>query len=607
MRLIFSYASRHRWMMLAAIAFLAIETMADLLQPTMMSFIVDNGVHNADVRQILLYGLVMLLIAAAGAGAAFVRNNLSSRVSQSVGREIRSDAYRKVQTLSFENIDRLRPASIITRLTTDVTVVVEFVNSMMRLAVKMPLTVIGAFVLLVIQSPQQTPVILALMAVGGVLVALMARLSRPRFERQQAKLDVLNGVSREYLSSVRVVKAFGAEGRERERFERAATGLAVATTAALRVPAVIGPTINLAANLGIVLLLWISQAQDPGQIGRLMASVNYTSQIVMSLGMIGGVMNGAMRALTSAGRIQEILDEQPAQATPAAPESLDPLETWGAVELRDVSFRYAGTSHDVLSHVSFSVQAGQTIGIIGPTGSGKSTLVSLVPRFYDATAGQVLLDGHDVTQVDEAALRAAVAVVPQRAVLFTGTIADNLRWGDEGASDEQLWEALRVACADEFVAELPAGLGTQLGQGGVNLSGGQKQRLCLARALLRRPKVLVLDDCTSALDASTEARVLAALRAQAGADGLTTLLISQRIATVRRADAVLCLEGGRVQGFGSHDELIRGCDTYRAIYESQVGSPDEFIAKGGAAGSRAKPEPASATDAKKGGARREHA
>ena len=557
-------------MMLAAIGFLCIETMADLLQPTMMSLIVDNGVQSADVGQILRYGALMLLIAAVGAGAAFARNNLSSRVSQSVGREMRSDAYRKVQTLSFENIDRLQPASIITRLTNDVTVMVEFVNSTMRLAVKMPLTIVGAFVLLVVQSPQQTPIILALMVVGCILVALMARLSRPRFARQQRAMDGLNGVSREYLSSVRVVKAFGAEPRERARFEDAATTLALAATAAQRIPAVIGPALNLAANLGIVLLLWISQAQDPGQIGRLMASVNYTTQIVMSLGMVGGVLNGAMRALTSAGRVREIMDEVPAQSVPADPESLG--EPRGDVELRDVSFRYAGATRDALSGANLHARAGQTIGIIGPTGSGKSTLVSLVPRFYDATAGAVLLDGHDVTRLAQADLREAVAVVPQRAVLFSGSIAENLRWGDGDASDERLWDALRSACADEFVRELPDGLDAQLGQGGVNLSGGQKQRLCLARALLREPRVLILDDCTSALDASTEARVLDGLRERAGS--LTMLLISQRISTVCRADAIACLEGGRIQGFGTHDELMASCETYRAIYESQVGEPD---------------------------------
>ena len=572
MRFIFSYARRHAPMMLVAILFLSVETMADLLQPTMMSLIVDSGVQSADVRQILRYGAIMLLIAAAGAGAAFVRNNLSSRVSQSVGREIRSDAYRKVQTLSFENIDRLKPASLITRLTNDITVIVEFVNSTMRLAVKTPLTAIGAFALLVMQSPQQTPVILVLMAVAVALITLMTRLSRPRFARQQRAMDGLNDVSREYLSSVRVVKAFGAEAREQERFEDAASTLALAATAAMRVPAVIGPALNLAANLGIVVLLWISQAQDPGQIGRLMASVNYTTQIVMSLGMVGGVLNGAMRALTSAGRVQEIMDETPAQSVPVDPEPL--TEPHGDIELRSVSFRYAGATHDALSGVSLSVQAGQTVGIIGPTGSGKSTLVSLVPRFYDATSGTVLLDGHDVTQLAEEDLRAVIAVVPQRAVLFTGTIADNLRWGDEGASNDQLWDALRTACADEFVRALPDGLDAQLGQGGVNLSGGQKQRLCLARALLRRPRVLILDDCTSALDASTEAHVLEGLRAQGEQGGLTMLLISQRISTVRRADVVLCLEKGRVQGFGTHDELMAGCATYRAIYESQVGEPE---------------------------------
>ena len=570
MGFILSYARRHAPMMLVAILFLALETTADLLQPTMMSLIVDNGVQSADVRQILLYGAIMLLIAAAGAGAAFVRNNLSSRVSQSVGREMRSDAYREVQTLSFENIDRLRPASIITRLTNDITVMVEFVNSTMRLAVKMPLTIIGAFVLLIVQSPQQTPIILALMGVSVVLISLMTRLSRPRFARQQRAMDSLNGVSREFLSSVRVVKAFGAEPRERNRFEQAATTLALAATAAQRVPAAIGPALNLAANLGIVLLLWISQAQDPGQIGRLMASVNYTTQIVMSLGMVGGVLNGAMRALTSAERVREIMDERPAQSLPEHPEPLE--NPRGDVELRDVGFRYAGATRDALSGISLSIRAGQTIGIIGPTGSGKSTLVSLVPHFYDATSGAMLLDGCDVTRIAEAPLRSAVAVVPQRAVLFTGTIADNLRWGDESARDEQLWDALRSACADEFVRGLPGGLATQLGQGGVNLSGGQKQRLCLARALLRNPRVLILDDCTSALDASTETRVLDGLRKRVGS--LTMMIISQRIATVRRTDAIACLEGGRLQGFGTHDELMASCATYRAIYESQVGDPD---------------------------------
>ncbi|MDD6174758.1 MAG: ABC transporter ATP-binding protein [Firmicutes bacterium] len=574
MKLILTYIRRHLGMFLTALLFLSIETFADLLQPTFMAKVVDIGVKGKDAAAILQYGAVMLAIAAAGAVGAVLRNIFASRTSQQIGKELRADMYRKVQTLSFENVDRLQPAAIITRITNDVTQIQNFINGSMRIMMKVPITLVGAVLLILMQTPRFFPVIAAIVAVSAVLIAANMKLGYPRYGRLQQKLDRLNAVSREFLSSVRVVKAFGAEAEEQKKFTDAAQDFSKAGVAAARVPAVFSPLINLTVNFGIVLLLWISQAQPSGQIGRLMASVNYMTQVLFALGMISNILNTTVRAVASAGRVQEIFAEQPAQKL--AEEPLTP-QICGGVEFCGVSFAYAGAAGNALSKISFKACPGETIGVIGPTGSGKSTLVNLVPRFYDATEGQVLIDGCDVQKLSPEQLRQAVAVVPQKALLFSDTIAGNLRWGDEAASDEEIAAAARAACAEEFVQSLPQQYDTMLGQGGVNLSGGQKQRLSIARALLRKPKILILDDCTSALDASTEAAVLANLRVQTGR--ITVLLISQRISTVMRADRILCLEEGTVRGFGTHRELMEQCAAYRAIYASQVGPED--AAEGG--------------------------
>lgn len=566
MKLIVQYIRRHLALFLLALFFLTVEATADLLQPTLMAGIVDNGVKGMNVGVILHYGMVMLLVAAMGAVGAVMRNQFASRTSQTIGRELRSDLYRKVQSLSLENIDRLQPASIITRITNDVTQIQEFTNSCMRIMAKAPITCIGAVILLIVQTPRQIPIMVVILLIAAVLVTANMKLGYPRFGFMQKKLDWLNNISREFLSSIRVVKAFRAEAQEERKFSDASQGLADATASAMRIMAIFGPLINLAVNLGIVALLWLSQNRSSAEIGRLMASVNYMTQILFSLGMVSNILNTAARAIASSDRVSEILQEQPAQTLPAQPCTLDGR---GEVEFEDVSFAYAGTGKDALSHVSFRAAHGQTIGIIGPTGAGKSTLVQLVPRFYDAQSGVVRVDGVDVTQAQPACLRAAVAIVPQKALLFSGSIAENLRWGQADASMDDIRQAARVACADGFIERTEHGYDTQLGQGGVNLSGGQKQRLALARALVRRPKVLILDDCTSALDAETEAKVLSGLREQSA--DITVLLISQRIAAVRRADRILCLEDGTVQGFGTHDELMASCPTYQAIYASQIG------------------------------------
>ena len=582
MKLILSYLKRHLVIFCISTAFLTLEAVADLLQPTYMSYIVDDGVANMDVKQILIYGGIMLGIALFGAFCAIMRNHFASRTSQTIGKEIRHDIYHNVQQLSLENIDRLQPASIITRITNDVTQIQDFINSIMRIMIKAPITGIGAVVLIIIQTPKQAPIMIVIILVATLLIILNILVGYPRFGKVQKKLDKLNGVSREFLSSVRVVKAFRAEDKETGKFRNASDDLAAANISALRAMAMFAPLINLTVNFGIVLLLFISQDQDAADIGRLMASVNYMGQVMFALAFISNVINSAVRALASSDRIKEVLDEKPVQHRAENPQR---PEIKGRISFNDVSFAYAGASRNALNHISFSAEPGETIGIIGPTGSGKTSLVNLIPRFYDTSEGEIKVDGVNVNEIDEEYLRSKVALVAQKALLFTGSIMENLSWGLENrnkttgkdaetntySDDEKarIYNAVKIACADEFIGKTKDGYNTLLGQGGVNLSGGQKQRLSLARALIKEPNILILDDCTSALDANTESSVLKGLSEMD--TKATVLLISQRISTVMRADKILCLSNGTIQGFGTHTELLEKCGTYREIYESQIG------------------------------------
>lgn len=582
MRLMLHYIKKHTGMFLTAVAFLTVETFADLLQPTFMSYIVDRGVKGQEPGLIIRYGLIMLGITATGAVGAVVRNIYASRTSQLIGKEIRLAVYEKVQTLSYENIDRLQPASIITRITNDVTQMQNFINGIMRIMLKAPVTCIGAVILIILQMPGLLPLMLLILICAGLLIYGNMKLGYPRFDRMQRKLDELNRVSREFLSAVRVVKAFRAEDQEREKFEDASGQFSEAGISSMRVMAVFGPLINLTVNAGIVMMLWLSGREPAGEIGRLMACVNYMTQVLFSLGMVSNILNSAVRAAASSARVQEILSETPAQRDAEESEALQMQALEGSIVFRQVTFSYAGASRPAVRDASFSIKAGETVGIIGPTGSGKSTLVNLVPRFYDATRGQVLAGGWDVTQMPVAKLRQMIAVAPQKALLFSGTIQENLRWGDKQASPEDIRRAAEAACAEEFVAKMPEGYDTLLGQGGVNLSGGQKQRLSIARALLKKPRILILDDCTSALDATTEAQVLAGIRRESA--GMTVLLVSQRISTVMKADHILCMEDGRICGFGSHEELMADCEPYRAIYRSQIGDDSLTVTAAGEGG-----------------------
>ena len=464
MKLMLHFIKRHIGMFLIAVLFLTIETFADLLQPTFMSYIVDRGVKGQQLELILRYGLIMLGITAMGAVGAAVRNTYASKTSQLIGKEIRLAIYEKVQTLSYENIDRLQPASIITRITNDVTQMQNFINGIMRIMLKAPVTCIGAVALIILQMPRMLPLMLVILVCAGLLIYGNMRLGYPRFDRMQKKLDALNQTSREFLSNIRVVKAFRAEEQEQEKFQESSVQLAEAGISSMRVIAVFGPMINLTVNMGIVIMLWLSGRELTGDIGKLMACVNYMTQVLFALGMVSNILNSAVRAVTSSARVQEILDEAPAQKEPDESQDYaddNMYETGqyaadgerhmqtsrkkhgldGSIVFRQVSFAYAGTARPAVQEADFTVREGETIGIIGPTGSGKSTLINLVPRFYDATQGQVMVGGQDVTQIPMTQLRQMIAVVPQKALLFTGTIEENLRWGDKQASWEEIHQA----------------------------------------------------------------------------------------------------------------------------------------------------------------------
>lgn len=570
MKLIFSMIKKHLLLFCCAIFFLTVEALCDLLQPAFMSRIVDEGVKYQDTSVVLHYGLIMLLVALLGALGAVMRNILASRTSQQIGKELRSILFQKIQTFSFANIDKLHPASLITRLTNDVTQIQNFINGSMRILVKAPITCIGAIFLIVTRTPKQIPMIVLILILCSFWILGNMMLGYPRFARLQKKLDRLNNVSREFLSSIRVVKAFGQERFETDKFAQAADELASSGTSAMRITSVFGPLINLTVNIGIVVLLWLGGKGEQTDVGKLMASVNYMTQVLFSLSMVSNILNSMVRATASANRVRQVLDEVPAMTEPESPENGSLSRE---VLFQNVSFSYPGSKRLALQNISFHAMPGSTIGVIGSTGSGKSTLIHLIPRFYDVNAGAVFVGGADNRTLDTGRLRRHIGIVPQKSFLFSGSIMDNLRWGDSDAEDDAVFQAARTACAHSFIESLPDGYDTILGQGGVNLSGGQKQRLSIARALVRKPKILILDDCTSALDASTEARVMGNIRSFS--QGTTVFLISQRISSVMRSDLILCLEDGVLCGQGKHEDLLRACSVYQEIYRSQIGD-EEF-------------------------------
>lgn len=553
-----------------AVAFLTVEAACDLLQPTIMAKIIDVGVKGRRPDYVLYFGGIMLAVTGLGAFGAVSRNIISSNVSQRFGAELRSDVFRKVLSFSFDNIDRFEGASLVTRLTNDVTQVQNLVHGLMRIFVKAPLVCIGSLIMAILLNPSMAVVLFMLVPVVGVLIYISMRIGYPFFMKVQRAMDRINGVMREYLAGVRVVKAFNRFDYEVERFSESNKELGSISKKAMRIMAVFNPAISLSVNLGIVAVLWlggIRVSRGNIEVGEVIAFINYMTQILFSIVMISHVFNMLIRARASVERIGEVMLQESTLRDAEKPVKLSAAR--GEVEYEHVHFSYAGGSDYILKDIGFKCKPGETLGIIGSTGTGKSSLINLLPRFYDVKSGAVKVDGIDVRDMNQKELRDIIAVVPQKSILFTGTIMENIRWGREDCTLEEVYGAARSAQAHEFISAFPEGYDTVLGQGGVNLSGGQKQRISIARALVRKPKILILDDSTSAVDVATEARIREALRKNT--EGMTTIIIAQRITSVMSADRIIVLDNGEITGMGTHEELLKSCEVYKDIFRSQIG------------------------------------
>jgi ATP-binding cassette subfamily B protein len=544
----------------------------DLLQPRLIQRIVDQGIARSDMGMVVGTGVLMVGLATVGLAGGMGCTVFAILAGQSFGADLRGALFRRVQALSFGNLDRLETGGLIIRLTNDVTQVQELVMMLLRVMVRAPVLLVGSLIMAVLTSPRLALIFLALIPLVLVILRWVIGRAYPLFGEVQRRLDALNTVMQENLAGVRVVRAFARADHEAGRFRRANEGLMDRNVAAARANAVTMPLMLLTLNAGVVAAVWIGGVQvEAGglRVGELIAFINYLMQTLMSLMMVSMLVMRVSRAEASAGRIREVLLSEP--EVQAAPDALPRFAPRGRVAFEDVSFGYSGDDHDpALRNISFVAEPGQTVAILGATGAGKSTLVNLIPRFYDATSGRVTLDGVDVRALDEAALRAAVGVALQEAILFSGTIRDNIRYGRPDAGEAEVVAAATMAQAHDFIARLPGGYDAVVGQRGVNLSGGQKQRLAIARALLTRPAVLILDDSTSAVDVATEARIRAALAA--GGPGQTRFVVAQRVSTVLTADKVLVLDDGRLAAEGTHDELLAASPIYREIYESQLES-----------------------------------
>lgn len=555
------------------------EVVGEILLPKMMSLIINNGVANQDQGYIVQMGLMMAAVAffmaVSGIGGAY----FSAKASICFTSDLRRDLFERVQQFSFRNIDEFSTGSLVTRLTNDIQQVQMVMMMILRLALRAPGMLIGALIMAFIMNYRLAMIILVVIPVLGALIAAIMLTAYPRFGIMQTKLDKLNSGIQEALVNVRVIKSFVREDFEKERFRMANEDLQENSLRALRIVILTMPVMMLAMNVTTLAVVWYGGNLIIGrsmQVGDLTAFTTYIVQILMSLMMLSMVFLQSARAMASVKRINQVMETK-IDLTDENAKQKEQKVTKGKVEFRDVSFRYGKeNSEKVLEHISFTAEPGQMIGIIGATGSGKTSLVQLIPRLYDVTSGQVLVDGVDVQEYSLENLRDGVGMVLQKNVLFSGTIEENLRWGNEKASMEELREFAVAAQADGFVSSFADGYDTDMGQGGVNVSGGQKQRLCIARALLKKPKILILDDSTSAVDTATEAKIRECF--QTALEETTKIIIAQRIGSVEEADQILVLDEGKIIGMGSHTELLASCEAYQEIYYSQREKEREVIA-----------------------------
>ena len=546
----------------------AFETLFELIIPMIMADIIDVGVANGDQAYILERGLQMVFCAGISLVLGIGYARFAALCGQGLGAELRKAEYRKIQEFSFSNTDKFSTSSLVTRLTSDVTLIQNAVSNGIRPLIRAPLMMVTGMILSFLLNAKLALVFFVAAPTLGICLWLVIRKVRPLYTRMQSAIDLVNRMIQENLTAIRVVKAYVREDYEKVKFAQVNQELKSISEKSFRTAVLNMPAMQLVMYTTIICILWFGGklifAREM-QVGELTGFLSYVLQILNSLMMISNVFLMLTRAMASGKRILDVLDEE--IDLKEDPEATGEIKA-GEIEFRNVSFKYKKEGKKyVLSNVSFHIEPGQTVGIIGGTGSAKSTLVQLIPRLYDVTEGEILIDQIPVKQYPLKHLREAVAMVLQKNTLFTGTIADNLRWGKEDASEEELMKACRMACADEFLLQMKDGLSSQVEQGGVNLSGGQKQRLCIARALLKRPRILILDDSTSAVDTATEAKIREAL--QNNLADTTKIIIAQRITSVMHADQILIMEDGKLNDCGTHEELLQRNEIYQEIYYSQ--------------------------------------
>jgi len=555
------------------VVLLLVQAIANLFLPALNADIINEGVIRGDVDAILRIGGVMLVVSFALGAAAIVGVYWSARVAMGFGRDVRSAIFRSVESFSQAEVNRFGTPSLITRNTNDVQQVQTVVLLGLTVMISAPILALGGVVMALRQDVPLTGLLLVILPVMFAIIAVVLRRALPLFVAMQQKLDRINQVMRETLSGVRVIRAFVRTRHEEARFDAANRDLTLTALAVNRLFAITMPTLMAIMNLSGVAIIWFGAGRvDSGEmpIGNLVAFLQYLMLILMAVLMAVIMFVMVPRAAVSASRINDVLETVPSIRDPQGPVA-SPART-GHIEFRNVEFRYPGAQDPVLRDVSFLARPGETTAIVGSTGSGKSTLVNLLTRFYDVTGGQVLVDGMDVRALHRDDLWRRIGIVPQKAFLFAGSVADNLRYGDADAGEVQLWAALEIAQAADFVRAMPEGLATTIAQGGTSVSGGQRQRLAIARALVRAPDVYVFDDSFSALDFRTDARLRAALARELG--GATVIIVAQRVGTIMHADRIVVLEDGAVAGIGTHEELLASSPTYREIVASQL-TPEE--------------------------------
>lgn len=556
-----------------------VEVIGEVVLPKLMANIINVGVANGSVGYITGTGALMILVAllmmAGGVGGAY----FGAKAAVSFAADLRKDAFDKVQTFSFANLDQFSTGSLITRLTNDITQVQNLINMALRMMLRAPGMLIGALIMAFVMNAELAVIVLIVIPILVGAIAVLIKIAFPKFKIMQKKLDALNSNIQEMLTNVRVIKSFVRGDYEEKKFAASNEDLKQTSLGAFKTIIIVMPLMMLMMNGTTLAVVWFGGRQiivGNMQVGDLTAFTTYIVQILMSLMMLAMVILQSSRALASLSRIREILDTEVDLNDEHCKEP-DKIVSSGRVEFRDVSFRYYKENKEaVLSHISFAVKSGQTLGIIGSTGSGKTTLVQMIPRLYDVDEGEVLVDGVNVKDYTLENLREGVGMVLQKNVLFSGSILENLMWGDENASMEEVRKAAQAAQADGFVSSFTGGYEMDLGQGGVNVSGGQKQRLCIARALLKKPKILILDDSTSAVDTATETKIRESFAGEL--KNTTKIIIAQRISSVQEADEIMVLDDGKIVGFGKHEDLLASCEAYQEIYYSQMDKEKEGAA-----------------------------